>query len=74
MTQTTENPNGAQALFIVDGADIGELDGWTRCFIIFDGQDDQALAGARERWRTLKATGADLAYWKQTDDGWMRAA
>lgn len=74
LTQATENPNGAQALFIVDGADIGELDGWTRCFIIFDGQDDQALAGARERWRTLKATGADLAYWKQTDDGWMRAA
>jgi DNA polymerase-3 subunit chi len=74
LTQTTENPNGAQALFIVDGADIGELDGWTRCFIIFDGQDDQALAGARERWRTLKAAGADLAYWKQTDDGWMRAA
>ncbi|MGA0544379.1 DNA polymerase III subunit chi [Brevundimonas sp. VNH65] len=68
------NPNGAQALFIVDDAEIGELEGWTRCFIIFDGQDDAALTGARERWRTLKAAGADLAYWKQTDEGWLRAA
>lgn len=68
------NPNGAQALFIVDHAEIGELEVWTRCFIIFDGQDDAALTGARERWRTLKAAGADLAYWKQTDEGWLRAA
>ena len=68
------NLNGAQALFIVDDAEIGELEGWTRCFIIFDGQNDAALTGARERWRTLKAAGADLAYWKQTDEGWLRAA
>ena len=72
--QNGMNPNGAQALFIVDDAEIGELEGWTRCFIIFDGQDDVALTGARERWRTLKAAGADLAYWKQTDEGWLRAA
>ena len=31
-------------------------------------------AEARERWRVLKQTGADLAYWKQTDEGWQRAA
>ena len=72
--QNGMNPNGAQALFIVDDAEIGELEGWTRCFIIFDGQDDVALTGARERWRTLKAADADLAYWKQTDEGWLRAA
>lgn len=73
-TASGQNPNGAQALFIVDGAEIGELEGWTRCFIIFDGRDDAALTGARERWRTLKSAGADLAYWKQTDEGWLRAA
>lgn len=73
-TPPAENPNGSQTLFIVDDAEIGERKGWTRCFIIFDGQDDRALAGARERWRTLKAAGADLAYWKQTDEGWTRAA
>ena len=74
LTGNSENPNGAQALFIVDRSDIGELEGWTRCFIIFDGRDDAATAEARERWRELKQTGADLAYWKQTDEGWQRAA
>jgi DNA polymerase III subunit chi len=74
ISRTGENRNGAQALFIVDGAELGPTEDYQRCFIIFDGRDDQALTGARERWKALKAQGADLAYWKQTDDGWQKAA
>jgi len=75
LTESGENRNGAQALFIVDGSELGGTDGYERCFIIFDGRDDQALTGARERWKTLKGQGADLAYWKQTDEGrWEKAA
>lgn len=70
-----ENLNGAQALFIVDGSELGRTEGYQRCFILFDGRDDQALTGARERWRTLKETGADLAYWRQSPEGrWEKAA
>ncbi|WP_339913809.1 DNA polymerase III subunit chi [uncultured Brevundimonas sp.] len=73
--ESDENQNAAQALFIVDGAEISVTDGLERCFIIFDGRDDQALATARERWKTLKAQGADLAYWKQSPEGrWEKAA
>jgi len=75
LSQTGENPNGAQALFIVDQSDMGPVEGYERCFIIFDGRDDAALNHARERWKGLKGQGASLAYWKQSDEGrWEKAA
>lgn len=75
LTETSENPNAAQALFIVDDAELGDTKGFDRCFIIFDGRDEASLAGARARWRTLKDAGANLAYWKQSPEGrWEKAA
>ena len=75
LTQSLENPNVAQALFIVDDAQLGDTEGYDRCFIIFDGRNETALTGARERWKTLKAAGANLAYWKQSPEGrWEKAA
>lgn len=75
LTDSSENPNGAQALFIVDGSELGDTKGFERCFIIFDGRDETALAGARVRWKSLKDQGAELAYWKQSPDGrWEKAA
>ena len=75
LTEDLENPNGAQALFIVDGAELGDTKGFDRCFIIFDGRDEASLAGARARWKALKAAGASLAYWKQSPEGrWEKAA
>jgi DNA polymerase-3 subunit chi len=49
LTETAENPNGAQALFIVDDVELGDTEGYARCFIIFDGRDEASLAGARRR-------------------------
>ncbi|NBB51614.1 DNA polymerase III subunit chi [Rhizobium sp. CRIBSB] len=75
LSQDGENRNGAQALFIVDGSETGPTEAYERCFIIFDGRDDQALTGARERWKALKGLGANLAYWKQSPEGrWEKAA
>ncbi|PZO03632.1 MAG: DNA polymerase III subunit chi [Alphaproteobacteria bacterium] len=75
LSQTGENPNAAQALFIVDQSEMGSVEGYERCFIIFDGRDDTALNHARERWKGLKGQGANLAYWKQSDEGrWEKAA
>jgi DNA polymerase-3 subunit chi len=75
LSESGENLNAAQALFMVDGAEIGVTDGLERCFIIFDGQNDQALTGSRERWKALKARGETLAYWKQSPEGrWEKAA
>ena len=75
LTTAMDNPNGAQALFIVDGAELGELAGLERCFVIFDGRDETALHAARELWKRLKDAGQVLAYWKQTESGrWEKAA
>lgn len=75
LSESDENPNAAQALFILDGSELGDTKGFERCFIIFDGQDESALTGARVRWKTLKDQGANLAYWKQSAEGrWEKAA
>ena len=75
LSESGENANGAQALFIVNQAELGDTEEFERCFIIFDGRDDAALQAARERWKTLKGQGANLAYWKQSDEGrWEKAA
>ena len=69
-----ENPNGATLLFLVDGMEAGDLDGFTRCFDLFDGNDEGAVAAARERWRKAKAAGHTLTYWQQTAAGWEKKA
>jgi DNA polymerase-3 subunit chi len=74
LTTGFENPNGAAALFLVDGAEAGELTGFERCLVLFDGADDAQLAVARAQWSALKATGAQLSYWKQQARGWERQA
>ena len=75
LTDSMENPTGAQALFIVDSAELGETEGYDRCFILFDGRDEPSLTGARVRWKALKDGGANLAYWKQSPEGrWEKAA
>ena len=75
LTSGPENPNASQALFIVDGSAMTATEEFERCFIIFDGRDEAALHGARERWKGLKGQGVDLAYWKQSDAGrWEKAA
>ncbi|HAJ04311.1 MAG TPA: DNA polymerase III subunit chi, partial [Brevundimonas sp.] len=73
-TSGTDNVNQAQALFIVDGAGFEPTEDFQRCFILFDGQDEDALTAARARWKALKGTGADISYWRQTLEGrWEKA-
>ena len=74
LTAGTDNPNGAQALFLVAGAQAGEIDGFARVLDVFDGRDAEATAAARERWKGLKAKGAALSYWTQTEAGDGRSA
>lgn len=69
---TLENPAAARFLFRVGGGeDLPE--GFTRIFDLFDGMSETAVLAARERWRTAKAAGHSLTYWKQEDQGWVKA-
>ena len=67
-----ENVNGAQALFVLDG-DPDSLDGYARCIVIFDGNDPERLAAARDLWRRAKSAGHAVTYWQQGENrGWER--
>jgi DNA polymerase-3 subunit chi len=72
LTTGAENPNAAHALFLIDGAEAGSLEGYARCMLLFDGRDDSALAAARKRWKTVKADGHPASYWRQAERGWEK--
>lgn len=75
LTTALDNPNGAQALFLIDGAEPGDLAPHERCIVLFDGRDEAALAQARGRWKTFKAEGRPVSYWKQgAERGWEKQA
>lgn len=74
LTTGFENPNAADALFLIDGADAGELAGYTRCVVLFDGRDEAALAGARAQWSRVKGAGLPVSYWRQRERGWEKQA
>ncbi len=69
LTDQDERPNGAQVLFLTDGAVSERLEDYELCAVLFDGNDAAALAAAREQWRSLKDSAHDLTYWQQDEDG-----
>ncbi|HEX3861943.1 MAG TPA: DNA polymerase III subunit chi [Stellaceae bacterium] len=74
LSHREENPNGATVLFLVDGVEAGDTTGFTRCLDLFDGNDPDAVAAARHRWRAAQAAGHTLTYWQQTQAGWEKKA
>ena len=66
------NPNCAQIFFYVGGAlpsDWGGLSDLARIVLLFDGRDENTLAGARAAWKEARNAGHDVTYWKETPAG-----
>ena len=74
LTTGFDNPNAADALFLVDGADPGEVADYARCVVLFDGGDEAQLAVARAQWSAFKAKGLTASYWRQQGRGWEKQA
>jgi DNA polymerase-3 subunit chi len=75
LTTAAGNPNRAQALFLIDGAEPGDLSGFERACLVFDGRDQTALESARARWKEAKETGIVASYWREGADGkWEKQA
>src|ERR1700752_517428 len=46
-----DNPNGAAVRFLIDGVPVpADAAAYRRIVLIFDGEDPEAVATARERW------------------------
>ncbi len=68
-------PNGADVVFLIDGAEAPDWEHFARCVLLFDGNDEEALTDARKRWTEAKAAGAAVSYWRQTErGGWEKQA
>jgi len=80
LTTEDENPNNAQVLFLVAGAQIadwsaGSLKGLSRIVLMFDGRESEAVDYARSAWRNAKEAGHDVTYWKESPSGkWEKQA
>lgn len=74
LTADDERPNQASFLFLTDGAQSQKLADYERVCELFDGNDDAAVAAARQRWAIYKDGGHTLSYWQQGDSGWAQKA
>ena len=70
------NPNEAAIRFLVEGAPVpAEVAGYERLVLLFNGNDEEALAAARVDWKSVKAAGHEATYWQQDARGrWERKA
>jgi DNA polymerase-3 subunit chi len=76
LTTGDDNLNGAQVRFIVDGAAVpADAAAYQRIVLLFDGEDADAVAAARERWTEAKAKGFEATYWQPDEQGrWVKKA
>lgn len=74
LTDKEENPNGARFLVLTDGMSSSNMAAYDRCLDIFDGNHEESVIGARQRWSAAKAAGHELHYWQQTETGWAEKA
>ena len=71
-----ENPNKAVVRFLVEGAELpADAAAYQRLVLVFDGDDPDAVAAARERWARAKKDGFEVTYWQADENGrWQRQA
>lgn len=74
LTAEDSNPNAASVRFLLDNAALpGDAESYERMVLLFDGDDDDAVAMAREAWKQCKARGFEATYWQADADGrWQR--
>jgi DNA polymerase-3 subunit chi len=76
LTASDHNPNSATVRFLIDGVAFpGDAASYERLVLLFDGEDEEAVAAARERWSEAKAQGFAVAYWQPDEHGrWVKKA
>jgi len=80
LTSALDAPNGAAVRIFVGGAQVEpflatpEAASCKRCLLMFNGDDPEELANARDQWRALKKRGGEMSYWQQGEAGWEKKA
>lgn len=76
LTTEVALPNGATCLMTIDGAEVtpGEVQSLDRVCVLFDGNDEAALAHARIQWKALTDAGCAAQYWSEESGRWEKKA
>jgi len=76
LTVQNDNPNGATVRFLIDGVPVpDDAASYQRIVLLFDGEDDDAVAAARAQWTAIKAQGFEASYWQTDEQGrWQNKA
>jgi DNA polymerase-3 subunit chi len=70
LTTGDDNPNGANVRFLLDGVAVpADAANYQRIVLLFDGEDEDAVAAARARWSEAKAQGFEVTYWQPDEQG-----
>ncbi len=69
LTVDEENPNGANVLFMVEGAQRASFSEFERCVYMFDGAHEASVTQARIYWKEIKDKGFQAIYYQQSGDG-----
>jgi len=75
LTIEGDNPNAADARFLIDGVNAAPLLNdpasapKTRAVLMFDGNDAMELQAAREQWKELRDAGFELVYFQEDERG-----
>ena len=76
LTTADDNANGATVRFLIDGVPMpADAESYDRIVLLFDGEDEDAVASARARWSEAKAQGFAVTYWQPDEQGrWVKKA
>ena len=76
LTVNDDNPNKADVRFLIDGVPVpDDASPYQRIVLLFDGEDEDAVAAARTRWSEAKEKGLDATYWQPDEQGrWVKKA
>jgi DNA polymerase-3 subunit chi len=70
LTTSDDNPNGANVRFLIDGVAVpSDAASYARIVLLFDGEDEEAVAAARARFAEAKAKGFEVTYWQPDEQG-----
>ncbi|MEA2854655.1 MAG: polymerase subunit chi [Rhodospirillaceae bacterium] len=76
LTVHDHNPNSATVRFLIDGVGVpADAASYQRIVLMFDGEDDEAVAAARVQWTEAKTQGFEATYWQADENGrWTKKA
>jgi DNA polymerase-3 subunit chi len=76
LTPNEGNPNGATVRFLIDRAPMpADPQNYQRVVLLFDGEDEEAVAAARAQWAEAKTGGFEATYWQTDEHGrWTKKA